>query len=161
MQRVGCITLTQVPGLATRIISHRLINNFIICNTPTLGKRHSVTPRQFCFSMLSTRLRIWLVWNREHLKLTSNFHTQGKISHAWKYIYWPSITAGQYCIPLLQDNTIPAVSHCWTETIFTVQDKSPVQYVFFVPPVVQYIHRRVQKKKKKSQVDTFLLLQNI
>jgi len=75
--------------------------------------------------MLSTRIRIWLVWNQEHIKLTSNFPTQRKISHACKYIYWPRNTAGQHCIPLLQDNTIPDVSHCWTETVFTVQNKKP------------------------------------
>jgi hypothetical protein len=47
-----------------------LINNDIIFKTPTFGKQHSVTSRQFCFSMPSKQLRIWLVWNRERIKLT-------------------------------------------------------------------------------------------
>jgi hypothetical protein len=104
----------QVLDPATDIIKNKLIDNFIIRNTPNLTSQHSYV------TVHLTSLEPRTLISRLQLKTFSQLEQT------------PSITLGQYSIPLLQDIMI-VNCQLW---LGRSNDKSQVWNIFFLHPVV-------------------------
>jgi len=98
----------------------------------------------------TTLISLWCNRKRQYLSLlptTSTFSEEEKSSHSWKPIYDLALQQHNICVVYLWCKIIRflSVGHCWTEAIYTEQNKSHVQYIFFVLSVVN-LQKRSHKK---------------
>lgn len=130
----------KVLGPATDIIIKRIIDNFIILNTPNLTSQRTA---RYCTSNYSGT-------GNDSIPSTTDFRqslTQKKLPalHTDNTVY--------FCFKTIR--TL-AVRYGWAEAIFTQQNKSQVQNIFFLHPVIYSTQGLIQKM---SQQDIPSLLQ--